>query len=136
MHSSLDAELNMKIGSSLAPLREEDEILIIGSGYTFHNMNAFFNPSEKTVKSSLEFNEWLKHTIMEGDNKGLVESLKDWDKAPGARTSHPREEHLLPLFMVGAAAGDDFTPKLRYDTTNSTSGNQLSEHAITGYIFQ
>jgi 4,5-DOPA dioxygenase extradiol len=135
MHSSLDAELNMKIGSSLAPLREEDEILIIGSGYTFHNMQAFFNPSEKTVQSSIQFNEWLKHTIMEGD-KGLVESLKDWDKAPGARTSHPREEHLLPLFMVGAAAGADCIPKLVYDTTNSTSDNQRSEHAITGYIFQ
>mmetsp|Transcript_39499 Transcript_39499/g.60743 ORF Transcript_39499/g.60743 Transcript_39499/m.60743 type:complete len:131 (-) Transcript_39499:273-665(-) len=130
MHSSLDAEINMKIGSSLAPLRE-DEILIIGSGYTFHNMRALFNPSEKTVRSSIEFNKWLKRTILEGD-KGLVDRLKDWDKAPGARTSHPREEHLLPLFMVGAAAGPDFIPQLVYDTTNSTT----SEHAVTGYIFQ
>jgi 4,5-DOPA dioxygenase extradiol len=122
----------MEIGASLAPLREKDEVLIIGSGYTFHNMQAFFHPSEKSVKSSREFNEWLKTTIMAGDST-LLDNFKDWDEAPGARISHPREEHLLPLFMVGAAAGENCTPKLIYDTTNSTS---YSTHAITGYIFQ
>jgi 4,5-DOPA dioxygenase extradiol len=37
LHRSLDAEIHMKIGKALSPLREE-EVLILGSGYTFHNM--------------------------------------------------------------------------------------------------
>ena len=37
LHRSLDPVLHMKIGKALAPLREE-QVLILGSGYTFHNM--------------------------------------------------------------------------------------------------
>ncbi len=31
----------------------------------------------------------------------------DWAQAPGARTCHPREEHLLPLHVIAGAAGSD-----------------------------
>jgi aromatic ring-opening dioxygenase catalytic subunit (LigB family) len=37
LHRSLNAEIHMKIGKALSPLREE-KVLILGSGYTFHNM--------------------------------------------------------------------------------------------------
>jgi len=33
--------------------------------------------------------------------------MTTWDKAPGARAAHPREEHLLPLHVVVGAAGGD-----------------------------
>jgi aromatic ring-opening dioxygenase catalytic subunit (LigB family) len=33
--------------------------------------------------------------------------LLDWDKAPGARQSHPREDHLIPLMVAAGAAGQD-----------------------------
>ena len=72
-----------------------------------------------------------------------LDKLSKWDKeAPGARIAHPREEHLLPLLMVAAAAGEDSKPRLIYDTTATTPNNSssnatnLSQHAVTGYMFE
>jgi len=137
LHQSLDAELNMRIGGALAPLRD-DGVLILGSGYSFHNMKAFFNPTEETVQASKDFNVWLKDTILDKDSDYL-EKLKKWDEAPGGRICHPREEHLLPLLMAAAAGGTDAEPKLIYDTTLDSSDDpsyQVSDHAVTGYLFQ
>lgn len=139
MHASLDAKVNMKIGQSLAPLRDEG-ILIVGSGYSFHNMNAFFHPSQKTVQASKDFNEWLKDVILGSkEDSNYLETLKQWEKAPGARLCHPREEHLIPLFMVAAAGGEDAQAKLIYDTSAEASFNHsenVANHAVSGYIFQ
>ena len=131
LHSSLDAERNMKIGTALSKLREEEEdILIIGSGYTFHNMRALMNPGDSSRNASKEFNIWLKNTIMDGD----VNKLKDWQhQAPFANICHPRCEHLLPLFVVAAAAGDNYTPTVIFDTTESAVQNM---HSVTSYMFQ
>lgn len=137
LDASLDAERNMKIGEALSPLRDEG-VLIMGSGYSFHNMEAFFGPTQKTVEGSLAFNQWLKSTIMDTDSDYL-EKLKDWDKAPGGRISHPREEHLLPLLMVAAAGGKEAKPTLIYDTTKEAQHDPLhgiTNHAVTGYMFQ
>lgn len=151
LDASLDATKNIEIGKALTTLRD-DNILILGSGYTFHNMEALFNPSPNTIHASRDFNQWLKSVILLPDQSkdetpvkerlpGLhhqrMKELQHWEKAPGARISHPREEHLLPLFMVAAAAGETATPKLIYDTTlisNDDSG--LTEHAVTGYLFE
>lgn len=136
LHGSLDSEINMQIGQSLAPLREEG-ILIIGSGYSFHDMKAFFNPSKETVNASSDFNQWLKDTIL-GKDSNYLEELKDWAKAPGGRICHPREEHLLPLLVAAAAGGNDAQPKLIYDSSNPASHDpfdQASEHLVSGYIF-
>lgn len=140
LHGSLNAEKNINIGKALAPLRDE-EILLMGSGYTFHNMGAFFNPSQQTIKASQEFNQWLKSTITTnqtniGMSETILHKLGEWDDAPGGRLSHPREEHLLPLFVVaGASLGDH--PRVIYDTIDSSSSNNgQSEHAVTGYLFQ
>ena len=37
LHKSLDATIHLMIGKALSPLRSE-KILLLGSGYTFHNM--------------------------------------------------------------------------------------------------
>lgn len=103
LHSSLDAETHIRIGRALAPLRG-DNVLILGSGYTFHNMSAFLHTSSATVRASNDFNEWLKATLRLPDPDAVLDGLRNWEKAPGARMCHPREEHLLPLFVVAAAA--------------------------------
>ena len=66
-----------------------------------------------------------------------VDLLQQWEKAPGARISHPREEHLLPLLIVAAAGGETATPRLIHDTTStSIDRDAASEHALTGYLFE
>jgi aromatic ring-opening dioxygenase catalytic subunit (LigB family) len=124
LHTSLDPNVHISVGQALQPLRDDD-VLILGSGYTFHNLKAFFNPSSETYKASTDFNEWLKQT-MASDN--VLERLKEWESAPSARMAHPREEHVLPLIMAAATGG---TPQLIFDV-EAKSG----EHAVSGYLFQ
>jgi 4,5-DOPA dioxygenase extradiol len=129
LHSSLAAKINLEIGKALEPLRDES-ILILGSGYTFHNMQAFFHPSSATYKASADFNEWLKETITSGGD--VTAKLQEWDKAPGARIAHPREEHLIPLFMTAATGGgSNANPQIIYDIRAKEG-----YHAISGYLFQ
>jgi aromatic ring-opening dioxygenase catalytic subunit (LigB family) len=129
LHNSLSPDINMQVGKALAPLRDEN-ILILGSGYTFHNMHAFFNPSDATYKASVNFNNWLKE-ILTGSGHDVLSELKEWPKAPGARLCHPREEHLLPLLMTAATSFENQTSAtLIYD---ADAGN--GEHAISAYLF-
>lgn len=128
LDSSLSAEKHIAMGKALAPLREEN-VLLLGSGYTFHNLPAFFNPSESMLKASHKFNNWLKKAVLENDGKSLEEQLIHWEDAPGSRICHPREEHLLPLFVV-AASGDHEKNELIYDEQNE------NEYAVSGYIFR
>jgi 4,5-DOPA dioxygenase extradiol len=129
MDASLDSQRNMQIGQALAPLRE-DGVLILGSGYTFHNLPHFFHPTEASKQAARNFNEWLKKTMLSSSPSEMKQCLMHWDQAPGAKQSHPREEHLIPLFMTAAAS--DFTgAQVIYDTTKDAD----SEHAVTGYLF-
>ena len=130
LDASLSASKNMKVGSALQSLREEG-VLILGSGYSFHNMGAFFSPSEYFRKASIQFNNWLKDTIAGSRDIDAKEAkLTAWEKAPGARVCHPREEHLLPLFMTAAAAGWDSQAEIIYDTSDKIGG-----YAVSGYLF-
>jgi 4,5-DOPA dioxygenase extradiol len=67
----LGQKVNMKIGSALASLHDKG-ILIMGPGYSFHNMQSFFNLSQLTVQASVAFNQWLKDTILR-DNSDYLE---------------------------------------------------------------
>jgi aromatic ring-opening dioxygenase catalytic subunit (LigB family) len=99
--NSLDSALHIKIGEALADIQYKD-LLIIGSGFSFHNMQAFFSSGSMQEQSMNEaFEAWLIETctdknIDEADRKKL---LTNWEKAPHARFCHPREEHLLPLHV-------------------------------------
>mmetsp|Transcript_2795 Transcript_2795/g.5226 ORF Transcript_2795/g.5226 Transcript_2795/m.5226 type:complete len:270 (-) Transcript_2795:144-953(-) len=133
LDSSLSPEKHIAMGKALAPLRDEN-ILLLGSGYTFHNLPAFFNPSETTLKASHKFNDWLKEVILEESGEdgksSLEENLIHWENAPGARTCHPREEHLLPLFVVAASGDDGKKNELIYDEQNE------HEFAVSGYVIR
>jgi len=131
LDGSLSAEINMKIGSALQSLPDE-EILILGSGYTFHNLRHFFHPSKASIQTSVDFDNWLKKTILSSpSHESMLMEMQRWEEAPGARDCHPREEHLLPLFMVAAAGGASSTPQLI-----SEQGGAGTEHATSAYIFK
>jgi aromatic ring-opening dioxygenase catalytic subunit (LigB family) len=105
LRQGLDPAEHLALGRALAPLRSEG-VLIIGSGMSFHNMQRFRRDNEGVDADSLHFDAWLTGTLalprVERERK-----LIDWALAPGARASHPREEHLLPLHVVAGAAGED-----------------------------
>ena len=96
----LDPKNHISLGNALKTLLEEN-ILIIGSGFSFHNMRAFtYDNSNKPDSRNDEFQEWLinvctgRYTKSEREQK-----LIEWNKVPHARYCHPREEHLLPLHV-------------------------------------
>lgn len=104
---SLDPSQHIALGEALKDL-PYDNLLIIGSGFSFHNMAEFFNDDGNVRDEKNEaFQNWLLETMSdktmgEGSRK---ERLVNWLQAPSARYCHPREEHLLPLHVCyGVAA--------------------------------
>lgn len=101
LHTSLDPALHLAAGRALAPLRDEG-VLIIGSGMSFHNLRAYGDP--RVREPAAQFDRWLVEAA-EAPGAQRSNSLAQWQAAPWARLSHPREEHLLPL-MVAAGASE------------------------------
>lgn len=104
--NSLDPETHINLGEVLEPLRNEG-VLIIGSGMSYHNMQGFMSGSSSATGVSMQFDDWLTQTVEINDAKKRNEMLINWKNAPKARESHPRSEHLAPLFVVAGAAGID-----------------------------
>ena len=99
--ASLDPKAHIAMGRALASLRQEP-IFIIGSGFSFHNLRAFFAGSPGAPDQKNEaFSKWLSATCTD-EKLSLAEReerLVAWEQAPHARYCHPREEHLLPLHV-------------------------------------
>jgi aromatic ring-opening dioxygenase catalytic subunit (LigB family) len=103
LRAGLDPEAHLAIGRALAPLRD-DGVLIIGSGLSYHDMQGI---KEGTgLEPSTQFDAWLDRIVAKGRGERDA-SLVDWKNAPGGQSSHPREEHLIPLMVAAGAAGDD-----------------------------
>lgn len=99
LQKGLDPEAHLAFGRALSPLRAEN-VLIIGSGQSYHNMQGFF--SGRPEPAAQAFDHWLRDKMTDAVTR--EQALRDWQSAPGARTSHPREEHLLPLMVAAGAA--------------------------------
>ncbi len=100
--ASLDPALHIAAGRALAPLRDEG-VLIVASGMSFHNLRAYFHPH--TAERAQAFDNWLTSTV-ESPAAQRSDLLKNWRNAPFAAYAHPREEHLVPLFVAAGAGGD------------------------------
>jgi aromatic ring-opening dioxygenase catalytic subunit (LigB family) len=98
-----DPRVNIALGEVLAHLRR-DGILIIGSGLSYHNLRQF-GPQAKDPSN--QFDNWLQEAVVKTRPEDRAAKLMTWEDAPAARICHPREDHLVPLFVaVGAAQGD------------------------------
>lgn len=97
----LDPNEHINIGHALKNV-DRDDLLIIGSGSSFHNMHAFFSPdTDESKNKNRIFERWLSDTL---SDTTLTENdrnlrLSEWKKAPAATYCHPREEHLLPIHV-------------------------------------
>lgn len=118
---SLDPAAHLTAGRALAQLRSQN-ILILASGMSFHNLRAYFHP--QATAQSAQFDAWLTSAV-ESPRAERERQLSAWADAPGARFSHPREEHLVPLF-VAAGAGSDAPGRRIF--TDQPMGAQISAY--------
>ena len=103
MKAGYDPAEHIAIGRALARLREEN-VLIIGSGLSYHNMRAMGPAGEQASKT---FDTWLQQTLLHSTAESRVRKLIDWSSAPAARQAHPREDHLMPLMVALGAAENE-----------------------------
>ena len=111
---SLDPQEHLRLGQLLRGL-DQRELLVIGSGFSFHNMAQFFRAATPESRAkNRAFEDWLLETCT---SKHLTEREREqrllhWEQAPHGRYCHPREEHLLPLHvcygLAQAACPDPF----------------------------
>jgi 4,5-DOPA dioxygenase extradiol len=103
----LDPRAHIALGRALRSLLQEN-ILVVGSGFSFHNMRAFsWQGMGDADPANDAFQDWLIDVcagpIPQSEREGR---LIDWAKAPSARYCHPREEHLLPVHVCFGMAAD------------------------------
>lgn len=99
---NLDPLDHLKVGKALRPLLDSN-LLIIGSGFSFHNMREFdFSGSEIEDPLNNQFQDSLIELSCNENFDNRWEKFKNWEELPGARYCHPREEHLLPLIVCSA----------------------------------
>jgi aromatic ring-opening dioxygenase catalytic subunit (LigB family) len=118
--SSLDPALHMDVGHALGGLHQNN-VLLIGSGFSFHNLRAFFEQkTDESERMNLSFEEWLESACSDArySEAQRRELLSRWDEAPGGRYCHPREEHLLPLHVCYGAAQRPSTNHIRLRIMN------------------
>jgi 4,5-DOPA dioxygenase extradiol len=102
----LNPGAHIALGKALQKLMKEN-ILVIGSGFSFHNMGAFhWGGLAKPDPANDAFQNWLIETCTGPISQAEREQrLIEWEKAPAARYCHPREEHLLPVHVCQGMAG-------------------------------
>ena len=99
----LDPAAHIAMGRALAPLRNQG-VLIVGSGMSYHNLRHIYGAEAEENAASAAFDEWLEAAVTGPDRDA---ALAQWAQAQGARQSHPREEHLIPLMVAAGAGGSD-----------------------------
>lgn len=115
--NNLSADTHLQLGEALQALDYED-LLVIGSGFSFHNMREFFATNTPEVQAkNVAFEHWLNNTCTDNtlDESERRRRLAQWTQAPYARFCHPREEHLLPLQVCYGLAGQPCTEHVSLD---------------------
>ncbi|MEE4561090.1 class III extradiol ring-cleavage dioxygenase [Paenibacillus polymyxa] len=92
----LSPKAQFAIGEVLRELGEQD-ILVIGSGVTVHNLRIVKWGETKTERWAIDFDDWIIEKVQSGD----IEALDHYEsEAPYARQAVPRAEHFVPLFIT------------------------------------
>ena len=94
-------------GQALAPLAAEG-VLIVGTGSITHNLRMVFGSGGRPpvdapeVASSAAFRAWVAERAAAADWTALNDYRR---QAPHAALMHPTDEHWLPWYAAGGAAG-------------------------------
>jgi 4,5-DOPA dioxygenase extradiol len=102
----LNPAAHIALGKALRELMSEN-ILVVGSGFSFHNLRAFsWRENGAPDPANEAFQDWLIEVCTGPISQAEREQrLIEWEKAPSARYCHPREEHLLPVHVCLGMAG-------------------------------
>jgi len=135
-----DAGQHIAVGEALCSLRDQG-VLLIGSGYEFHNFKylkpiLFSGGDERLRKQGIQhshdFDSFLRQTITgAAAYASRKEVLTQWEQTPAASEAQPPggAEHLMPLFAMFGAGGQDGKAKVRPE-------KQLtSELAVSAFEF-
>ncbi|CAD7971402.1 unnamed protein product [Amoebophrya sp. A120] len=146
----LSLESHASLGRRLGRLqnvfleKKQKRVLILGSGMSFHNMQAFFSSSREKLKWK-ETSEKMQEELVKAVREHMrltteaeldpARSTEKWSqheacqeenwkslfRQPLVKESHPRLEHLLPLVVTCFAAG-----------CRGKSGKQVSIEEFSG----
>jgi aromatic ring-opening dioxygenase catalytic subunit (LigB family) len=123
MKANLDPAEHFKLGMALSHLREKN-ILMIGSGQSFHNMRS---TGERAKKASLEFDKMLRQVLLKTSPKERFINLLACLNSPCGHYSHPRTDHIIPLLVVLGAAEND--------PASCIFSNYIMQFATSSYAF-
>lgn len=115
--SNKSPEWHRGLGTALAPLRDEN-VLIIGSGSMTHDLGSFFKlrPSIDTVAPDwvMAFADWVDDRLQAGDGDAVLNAV---DRAPFGRRNHPTMDHILPLYVALGAGSTPFHARALHRST-------------------
>lgn len=124
LREGLDPAEHLAVGRALAPLRDEDVLIICSGVPSYHNMRVRDVPVE-----SRGFDDWLTETMVDSSIEDRIDRLMQWEGAPYSRVAHPREEHFIPGMVAVGAAGDDTGYRHYHE------GDVMGWMAASGYRF-
>jgi 4,5-DOPA dioxygenase extradiol len=96
------------IGQALADLPAQD-ILVIGSGTTVHNLRWIYFHSKEVRPEAKAFDDWL---IAQTENWDMDTLDRYAELAPHANLAVPRPEHFIPYFIAMGAGDLTRQPKI------------------------
>jgi Uncharacterized conserved protein len=102
----LSMEKQYEIGRAIRDLGKED-ILVIGSGSTVHNLATVNWNADRAEEWAVEFDNWLIEKVENNDMEALFNYRQ---LAPHAKLAVPREEHIVPMF-IAMGSGNKNKPK-------------------------
>ncbi len=116
VQSHADVKHHIDLGRALAPLREQN-VLILGSGGFVHNLRQldWHNSTAIEPQWASDFASWIDRALITGAEEDLIEYRS---RAPQSAMAHPTEEHFMPLFVAYGAGGPaSKSRKLHQSTT-------------------
>lgn len=86
-----------KIGEALAPLREQ-QILLIGSGSITHNLRELNRTGQQAAVP--EWASTFRNYVVSKLSHRDYDAVLDWQNIPYVSRNHPTLEHFAPLFFT------------------------------------
>lgn len=116
-----DMPLHTKLGAALAPLRDEN-VVIIGSGSAVHNLSQLWTYGDKpSPKFVVDFDKDMENIAVKLTGEARQAAANNLNKHTYFRACHPTAEHLVPYHVALGAAGEDAGKKLLEDYYSTLS---------------